>query len=227
MEQWFSQEPGMTCEDWWMTFLSCAQPFLFLWWLLILYPLPCARIWRALRDPDSICVPIPSPNPENGTSDSRYWHRFFAWSTLVGLLNLVLDPSVYFLAKYNITESPAKSVYQKKPHLGHLITLQIWSGSLPSPPSRWCLITLAPPSLKSLLGQFSQSLSFYLLVTFHSWTSHLFLGHKLLLAHLDLRPLLYLSLFSLIAIVLNKIHFYGFNNCPAIAFFFFDSLKCS
>lgn len=32
--------------------------------------------------------------------------------TLGGLLNLVLDPSVYFLAKYNITESPAKSVYQ-------------------------------------------------------------------------------------------------------------------
>lgn len=35
--------------------------------------------------------------------------------TLVGLLNLVLDPSVYFLAEYNITESPAESVYQKYP----------------------------------------------------------------------------------------------------------------
>ena len=126
MEQWFSQEPGVTCKDWWMTFLNCTQPFLFLWWLLILHPLPYARIWRALRDPDSICVPIPSPNPENGTSDSRYWHRFFAGSTLAGLLNLVLDPSVYFLAKYNVTESPAKSFYPKKKKKKKP-TLDIWS----------------------------------------------------------------------------------------------------
>ena len=60
---------GMTCEDCCVIFLNCTQLFLFLWWLLILYPLAYARICRALREPYSnLCTCT--------LSQSRKWHNW-------------------------------------------------------------------------------------------------------------------------------------------------------
>lgn len=153
----------------------------------------------------------------NSISESGYWQIFLFDQTSVSFLKLLLGLSVYLLVKSSFSKNPAKSVYQEPP------TRNIWSGSSSSTVLQVMSVHARLSSAKILLGEFTQNLHvplMFLLSNFHPLTPTLLFRCIFLLAYivLGIEPHSILRSFPPIAIVLNKICFYGFNYYPALVF---------